>query len=81
MEEVTHSLKLLDIRDSAAVAASEGIALRFRALARLSQCRESTRSVTQEVAFALSLVDGHAGAMVATAEARSGTIFQPFRYL
>nr|WP_246481529.1 HNH endonuclease signature motif containing protein [Amycolatopsis umgeniensis] len=44
-------------------------AVRFRAIAQLSRHREGARSVTQEVAFALSLVDNHAGAMVATAEA------------
>ncbi|MEU3626984.1 HNH endonuclease [Amycolatopsis coloradensis] len=75
MEDVNVSVGLLDDSDSVAVAvaASEGIArleaVRFRALARLSQCREGARSVTQEVAFALSLVDSHAGSMVATAEA------------
>ncbi|WP_410599073.1 DUF222 domain-containing protein [Amycolatopsis sp. lyj-90] len=56
-----------------AVAASEGIArleaIRFRALAQLSRYREGARSVVQEVAFALSLVDSHAGAMVAAADA------------
>ncbi|MFD0814936.1 DUF222 domain-containing protein [Amycolatopsis umgeniensis] len=44
-------------------------AVRFRALAQLSRHREGARSVVQEVAFALSLVDTHAGAMVAAAEA------------
>ncbi|WP_410665399.1 DUF222 domain-containing protein [Amycolatopsis sp. lyj-84] len=44
-------------------------AVRFRAVAQLSRHREGARSVVQEVAFALSVVDGHAGAMVAAAEA------------
>ncbi|OXM57473.1 HNH endonuclease [Amycolatopsis thailandensis] len=56
-----------------AQAASAGIArleaVRFRALAQLSRHREGARSVVQEVALALSLVDNHAGAMVAAAEA------------
>ncbi|MFC3451413.1 HNH endonuclease signature motif containing protein [Amycolatopsis speibonae] len=56
-----------------AQAASAGIAqleaVRFRALAQLNRHRDGVRSVVQEVAFALSLVDNHAGAMVAAAEA------------
>ncbi|MFC3448729.1 HNH endonuclease signature motif containing protein [Amycolatopsis speibonae] len=44
-------------------------AVRFRALAQLNRHRDGARSVTQEVAFALSLGDNHAGAMVAAAEA------------
>ncbi len=56
-----------------AVAASEGIArleaVRFRALAQLNRHREGARSVTQEVAFALSVMDSHAGEMVAAADA------------
>ncbi|WP_410600039.1 DUF222 domain-containing protein [Amycolatopsis sp. lyj-90] len=44
-------------------------AVRFRAIAQLSRHRDGARSVVQEVAFALSVVDGHAGAMVAAAEA------------
>ncbi|PNE14746.1 DUF222 domain-containing protein, partial [Amycolatopsis sp. BJA-103] len=44
-------------------------AVRFRAVAQLSRHRDGARSVVQEVAFALSVVDGHAGAMVAAAEA------------
>ncbi|WP_410662841.1 DUF222 domain-containing protein [Amycolatopsis sp. lyj-84] len=44
-------------------------AVRFRALAQLSRHREGARSVAQEVAFALSLVDSHAGTMVSAAEA------------
>ncbi|AUI64579.1 HNH endonuclease signature motif containing protein [Amycolatopsis sp. BJA-103] len=44
-------------------------AVRFRAIAQLSRHRDGARSVVQEVAFALSVVDGHAGAMVAAAKA------------
>ncbi|RSM81352.1 HNH endonuclease, partial [Amycolatopsis sp. WAC 01375] len=75
LESVNASIGLLDDNDSVAVAraASVGIArleaVRFRALARLNRHREGARGVTQEVAFALSLVDNHAGAMVAAAEA------------
>jgi len=75
LDSVNTSVSLLNDNDSVAVAqaASEGIArleaIRFRALAQLSRHREGARSVTQEVAFALSLVDKHAGAMVAAAEA------------
>lgn len=65
----------LDDKDSVAVAqaASAGIArleaVRFRALAQLNRHRDGARSVTQEVAFALSVTDNHAGALVATADA------------
>ncbi|MFD5245717.1 DUF222 domain-containing protein [Amycolatopsis sp. NPDC058340] len=56
-----------------AVAASEGIArleaVRFRALGRLSRHRDGAASVVQEVALALSVVDGHAAGLVSTAEA------------
>ncbi len=75
LKEINGSLASLDDRDSVAVAqaASAGIArleaVRYRALARLSRHREGARSVAQEVAFALSVVDSHAAAMVATAEA------------
>ncbi|MFJ4105383.1 HNH endonuclease signature motif containing protein [Amycolatopsis japonica] len=66
---------LLDDKDSVALAqaASAGIArleaVRFRALAQLNRHREGARSVAQEVAFALSVTDNHAGAMVAAADA------------
>ncbi|EME53080.1 HNH endonuclease signature motif containing protein [Amycolatopsis decaplanina] len=75
MESVNVAVDLLDDKDSVALAqaASAGIArleaVRFRALAQLNRHREGVRSVTQEVAFALSLVDNHAGAMVAAADA------------
>ncbi|RSM51556.1 HNH endonuclease, partial [Amycolatopsis sp. WAC 01376] len=56
-----------------AVAASEGIArleaVRFRAIAQLGRHRGGVGSVVQEVAFALSVVDRHAGTLVFTAEA------------
>nr|WP_245193376.1 HNH endonuclease signature motif containing protein [Amycolatopsis alba] len=44
-------------------------AVRFRAIARLSCHRDGASSVVQEVALALSVVDGHAGALVSTARA------------
>ncbi|RSN30234.1 HNH endonuclease [Amycolatopsis sp. WAC 04169] len=66
---------MLDDNDSVALAqaASAGIArleaVRFRALAQLNRHREGARSVAQEAALELSLVDSHAGAMVAAADA------------
>ncbi|MFJ4104145.1 HNH endonuclease signature motif containing protein [Amycolatopsis japonica] len=75
LREVNDSLDSLGDNDAvaAAVAASEGIArleaVRFRALGRLSRHRGGASSVVQEVAFALSVVDGHAGGLVSTAEA------------
>nr|WP_233629779.1 HNH endonuclease signature motif containing protein [Amycolatopsis sp. WAC 04197] len=74
-KEVNASLDSLGDQDAvdAAVAASEGIArleaVRFRALGRLSRHRDGASSVVQEVAFALSVVDGHAAGLVSTAEA------------
>ncbi|MFC3489425.1 DUF222 domain-containing protein [Amycolatopsis roodepoortensis] len=74
LEAVNASVISLDDKDSVAVAqaASAGIArleaVRFRALAQLKRHRDGAPSVTQEVAFALSLVDNHAGAMVAAAD-------------
>ncbi len=44
-------------------------AVRFRAIAQLSRHRGGVSSVVQEVAFALSVVDGHAAVLVSTAEA------------
>ncbi|MFI6302789.1 DUF222 domain-containing protein [Amycolatopsis thailandensis] len=44
-------------------------AVRFRAIAQLARHRDGAASVVQEVAFALSLVDGHAGALVSSAKA------------
>ncbi len=73
--EVNGSLDVLGDKDAVdvAVAASEGIArleaVRFRAIAQLGRHRDGASSVVQEVAFALSVVDGHAGALVSTAEA------------
>ncbi|WP_409494235.1 DUF222 domain-containing protein [Amycolatopsis sp. cmx-11-12] len=75
LEDINTSVCSLDDRDSVAVAqaASEGIArleaIRFRALAQLNRHRDGARSVTQEVAFALSFMDNHAAAMVAVADA------------
>ncbi|WP_409492413.1 DUF222 domain-containing protein [Amycolatopsis sp. cmx-11-12] len=75
LEDANASVSLLDDNDSVAVAqaASAGIArleaIRFRALAQLNRHRDGARSVTQEVAFALSLVDSYAGEMVAAADA------------
>ncbi|WP_083650140.1 HNH endonuclease signature motif containing protein [Amycolatopsis sp. CB00013] len=58
---------------AAAVAASEGIArleaVRFRALRQLGRHRDDAASVAQEVAFELSVVDGHAAGLVSTAAA------------
>ncbi|MGW4831884.1 HNH endonuclease, partial [Amycolatopsis japonica] len=74
-KEVNASLDSLGDQDAvdAAIAASEGIArleaIRFRALGRLSRHRDGASSVVQEVAFALSLVDGHAAGLVSTAQA------------
>ncbi|MFD5090473.1 DUF222 domain-containing protein [Amycolatopsis thailandensis] len=75
LELVNAAVFSLDDADCVAVAkaASAGIAqleaVRFRAIAQLNRHREGARSVTQEVAFELSLVDNHAGAMVAAADA------------
>ncbi|MFI9453288.1 DUF222 domain-containing protein [Amycolatopsis sp. NPDC052450] len=75
LKEVNGSLNSLGDRDvvDVAVAASEGIArleaVRFRAIARLGRHRGGVGSVVQEVAFALSVVDRHAGTVVSTAEA------------
>ncbi|WP_255632496.1 HNH endonuclease signature motif containing protein [Amycolatopsis sp. TNS106] len=75
LKEVNASLDSLEDNDAvdAAVAASEGIArleaVRFRALAQLSRHRGGASSVVQEVAFALSVVDGHAAGLVSTAAA------------
>ncbi|MFC3483280.1 DUF222 domain-containing protein [Amycolatopsis roodepoortensis] len=72
---VNAAVDLLDDKDSVALAqaASAWIArleaVRFRALAQLNRHRDGARSVTQEVAFALSVTDNHAGALVATADA------------
>ncbi|RSN56437.1 HNH endonuclease [Amycolatopsis sp. WAC 04182] len=75
MASVNDVVDSLDDKDSVALAeaASAGIArleaIRFRAVAQLNRHRDGARSVTQEVAFALSVVDNHAGALVAAAEA------------
>ncbi|MFD5244582.1 DUF222 domain-containing protein [Amycolatopsis sp. NPDC058340] len=75
LSAVNTAVDSLDDKDSVALAqaASAGIArleaVRFRALAQLNRHRDGARSVTQEVAFALLLVDNHAGAMVAAADA------------
>ncbi|MEV7548961.1 DUF222 domain-containing protein [Amycolatopsis sp. NPDC089917] len=44
-------------------------AIRFRAIAQLARHRDGASSVVQEVAFALSVMDSHAGALVSTAKA------------
>ncbi|OKJ91611.1 hypothetical protein AMK34_39015 [Amycolatopsis sp. CB00013] len=73
--EVNASLDSLGDNDTiaAAVAASEGIArleaVRFRALRQLGRHRDDAASVAQEVAFELSVVDGHAAGLVSTAAA------------
>ncbi|MFI7120293.1 DUF222 domain-containing protein [Amycolatopsis sp. NPDC049868] len=73
--EVNASLDSLGDKDAiaAAVAASEGIArleaVRFRALRQLGRHRDDAASVVQEVAFELSVVDGHAAGLVSTAQA------------
>ncbi|WP_370641981.1 DUF222 domain-containing protein [Amycolatopsis sp. TNS106] len=75
LASVNDVMDSLDDNDSVAVAqaASAGIArleaIRFRAVARLNRHREGARSVTQEVALALSVMDNHAGAVVAAADA------------
>ncbi|WP_340688556.1 DUF222 domain-containing protein [Amycolatopsis coloradensis] len=75
LASVNAAVDSLDDKDAVAVAqaASAGIArleaIRFRAVAQLNRHRAGARSVTQEVAFALSVVDNHAGAMVAAADA------------
>ncbi|KFU78015.1 hypothetical protein BB31_28050 [Amycolatopsis lurida NRRL 2430] len=75
LQEVNASLDSLGDSDAvdAAVAASEGIArleaVRFRALAQLNRHRGGASSVVQEIAFALSVVDGHAAGLVSTAVA------------
>ncbi|MFJ8911731.1 DUF222 domain-containing protein [Amycolatopsis sp. NPDC102389] len=74
-QDVNASLDSLGDNDAvaAAVAASEGItrleAVRFRALSQLSRHRDGAVSVVQEVALALSVVDGHAAGLVSTAQA------------
>ncbi|MGY6651787.1 DUF222 domain-containing protein [Amycolatopsis sp. TRM77291] len=75
MKEINAALDSLEDNDAvdAAIAASEGIArleaVRFRALAQLNRHRDGASSVAQEVAFALSVVDGHAAGLVSTAAA------------
>lgn len=72
---VNDALDALGDRDAVdvAVAASAGIArleaVRFRAVAQLARHRDGASSVVQEVAFALSVVDRHAGALVSATEA------------
>ncbi|RSM68113.1 HNH endonuclease, partial [Amycolatopsis sp. WAC 01375] len=73
--EVIGSLDSLGDKDvvDVAVAAPVGIArleaVRFRAIGQLGRHRGGVSSVVQEVAFALSVVDRHAGTLVSTAEA------------
>ncbi|WP_414944098.1 DUF222 domain-containing protein [Amycolatopsis sp. cmx-11-32] len=75
LEYINVSVGFLDDHESVAVAqtASEGIArleaIRFRAVAQLNRHRDGAAGVVPEVAFALSFMDIHAGAMVAAAEA------------
>ncbi len=72
LEVINDALTSLDDKDSLLVAKEVGTsiarleAVRYRALSRLSVLRDGARSVTQEVALGLSLVDGAAGSLVAT---------------
>ncbi|MEU3622388.1 HNH endonuclease [Amycolatopsis coloradensis] len=72
LEEINVLVGSLDDKDSMLVAKEISVALarleavRFRALSRLSEVRGGTRSVVQEVAMGLYLVDGFAGSLVAT---------------
>ncbi|ANN21855.1 hypothetical protein SD37_18160 [Amycolatopsis orientalis] len=72
LEEINAAVKSMDDKDSVRVAQemtaaiSRLEAVRYRALSRLSELRGGVGSVVQEVAMALSLVDGFAGSMVAT---------------
>jgi hypothetical protein len=72
LEEINAAIGSLDDKGSLRVAKEVGVALarleavRYRALARLSELRGGARSVVQEVALELSLVDGFAGSLVAT---------------
>ncbi|WET83207.1 DUF222 domain-containing protein [Amycolatopsis sp. QT-25] len=89
LEEMTDSERLekinvlvdsLDDRDSLQLAKKASIALariealRYRALSRLSKVRGGVRSVVQEVAMELSLVDGYAGSLVATGVASTSRL-------
>ncbi|MEV6906845.1 DUF222 domain-containing protein [Amycolatopsis sp. NPDC051071] len=75
MKELNASLNSLGANDCMLVAQEVTSALarleaaRYRALSRLSELRGGVRSVIQEVALALSLVDGIAGSLVATGAA------------
>ncbi|AUI64140.1 HNH endonuclease [Amycolatopsis sp. BJA-103] len=75
MKAINTAVDSLEDNESVALAqaASAGIArleaIRFRALAQLNRHREGARSVTQEVAFALSVGDKYAAGLVAAAEA------------
>ncbi|MEV6906267.1 DUF222 domain-containing protein [Amycolatopsis sp. NPDC051071] len=72
LEVINDALSSLDDKDSLLVAKEVGASLarleavRYRALSQLSMLRDGARSVTQEVALGLSLVDGAAGSLVAT---------------
>ncbi|MEU3626025.1 HNH endonuclease [Amycolatopsis coloradensis] len=72
LEEINALLNSLDDKDSIFVAREATAALarweavRYRALSRLSELRGGARSVVQEVAMTLSLVDNFAGSLVST---------------
>lgn len=72
LEEINVLVGSLDDKGSMLVAKEVSAALarleavRFRALSRLSEVRGGVRSVVQEVAMSLHLVDGFAGSLVAT---------------
>lgn len=75
LKAINTAVDSLEDNESVALAqaASAGIArleaIRYRALAQLNRHREGARSVTQEVAFALSVGDKYAAGLVAAAEA------------
>ncbi|MFD0812889.1 DUF222 domain-containing protein [Amycolatopsis umgeniensis] len=72
LEEINALAGSLEDKDSLLVAKEVGVAIarleavRYRALSRLSEVRAGVRSVVQEVALELSLVDAFAGSLVAT---------------
>ncbi len=82
LEEINALVGSLDDKDSVQVAKEVGAALarleavRFRALSRLSELRGGARSVVQEVAMNLFLVDGFAGSLVATGVALTSRLPQ-----
>ncbi len=75
MEVLNDAVNSLGDKDCVTIAQEVSVsiarleAVRFRALGRLRRLRDGARGVTQEVALALSLMDGHAGHLIATATA------------